>query len=97
MVGGPSRSPTPFATARRFSPSRSALWSYNDPNHRVAGVALLGICGVLLLAGFSINVPTMFGMEVGILDEAIGAVENVERIMSEEGLSPKEAARKAMD
>src|SRR6202012_726521 len=62
-------------------------------------VALLGACGILLLLGFSINVLTLFGMvlAIGILvDDAIVVVENVERIMSEEGLSPREATRKAM-
>jgi multidrug efflux pump len=62
-------------------------------------VALLGTCAVLLLAGHSINMLTMFGMvlAVGILvDDAIVVVENVERIMAEEGLPPKEATRKAM-
>ncbi|WP_289015845.1 multidrug efflux RND transporter permease subunit [uncultured Methylobacterium sp.] len=66
----------------------------------VVPVALLGTCGALLLAGFSINVLTMFGMvlAIGILvDDAIVVVENVERIMNEEGLHPKEATRKAMD
>ncbi|GJE73339.1 multidrug efflux RND transporter permease subunit [Methylorubrum podarium] len=65
----------------------------------VVPVALLGTCGALLLAGFSINVLTMFGMvlAIGILvDDAIVVVENVERIMGEEGLSPREATRKAM-
>ena len=65
----------------------------------VVPVALLGTCGALLLAGFSINVLTMFGMvlAIGILvDDAIVVVENVERIMSEEGLSPKAATDKAM-
>lgn len=65
----------------------------------VVPVALLGTCGALLLAGFSINVLTMFGMvlAIGILvDDAIVVVENVERIMSEEGLSPRDATRKAM-
>src|SRR5437868_3050700 len=65
----------------------------------VVPVALLGTCATLLLAGYSINMLTMFGMvlAVGILiDDAIVVVENVERIMSEEGLSPKEATRKAM-
>ncbi|KQP07891.1 multidrug efflux RND transporter permease subunit [Methylobacterium mesophilicum] len=65
----------------------------------VVPVALLGTCGALLAAGFSINVLTMFGMvlAIGILvDDAIVVVENVERIMSEEGLSPREATRKAM-
>ena len=65
----------------------------------VVPVALLGTCAVLLLAGYSINMLTMFGMvlAIGILvDDAIVVVENVERIMAEEGLSPKEATRKAM-
>src|SRR3984957_17637908 len=65
----------------------------------VVPVALLGACGILLLLGFSINVLTLFGMvlAIGILvDDAIVVVENVERIMSEEGLSPREATRKAM-
>ncbi|OAH19023.1 acriflavine resistance protein B [Methylorubrum populi] len=65
----------------------------------VVPVALLGTCGALLMAGFSINVLTMFGMvlAIGILvDDAIVVVENVERIMAEEGLSPREATRKAM-
>jgi multidrug efflux pump len=65
----------------------------------VVPVALLGTCGVLLLMGLSINLLTMFAMvlAIGILvDDAIVVVENVERIMSEEGLSPKEATRKAM-
>ncbi|CAN1724923.1 Multidrug resistance protein MexB [Hyphomicrobium sp. 1Nfss2.1] len=65
----------------------------------VVPIALLGTCMVMLLAGFSINVLTMFGMvlAIGILvDDAIVVVENVERIMSREGLSPKEATRKAM-
>ncbi|WP_425906370.1 multidrug efflux RND transporter permease subunit [Nitrobacter sp. TKz-YC02] len=65
----------------------------------VVPVALLGTCSVLLIAGYSINMLTMFGMvlAIGILvDDAIVVVENVERIMAEEGLPPKEAARKAM-
>jgi multidrug efflux pump len=65
----------------------------------VVPVALLGTFGVLLALGFSINVLTMFGMVlvIGIVvDDAIVVVENVERIMSEEGLSPLEATRKAM-
>ncbi|HVK54127.1 MAG TPA: efflux RND transporter permease subunit, partial [Burkholderiales bacterium] len=55
--------------------------------------------GAMAAFGFSINVLTMFGMvlAIGILvDDAIVVVENVERIMSEEGLSPREATRKAM-
>ena len=65
----------------------------------VVPIALLGTCTVMLLAGYSINVLTMFGMvlAIGILvDDAIVVVENVERIMSKEGLPPKEATRKAM-
>ncbi|GLQ10531.1 multidrug efflux RND transporter permease subunit [Devosia yakushimensis] len=65
----------------------------------VVPVALLGTVGVMLVTGFSINVLTMFAMvlAIGILvDDAIVVVENVERIMAEEGLSPKDATRKAM-
>lgn len=65
----------------------------------VVPVALLGTLTMMFLFGFSINVLTMFGMvlAIGILvDDAIVVVENVERIMSEEGLSPREATRKAM-
>jgi len=65
----------------------------------VVPVALLGTCAVMFAAGFSINVLTMFAMvlAIGILvDDAIVVVENVERIMAEEGLSPREATRKAM-
>ncbi|WP_137921866.1 efflux RND transporter permease subunit [Hydrogenophaga sp. 2FB] len=65
----------------------------------VVPIALLGTFAALLTMGFSINVLTMFGMVlvIGIVvDDAIVVVENVERIMSEEGLSPREATRKAM-
>lgn len=65
----------------------------------VVPIALLGTFGMMAAFGFSINVLTMFGMvlAIGILvDDAIVVVENVERIMSEEGLSPKEATKKAM-
>ena len=65
----------------------------------VVPVALLGTFVSMLAFGFSINVLTMFGMvlSIGILvDDAIVVVENVERIMAEEGLSPLEATRKAM-
>jgi len=65
----------------------------------VVPVALLGACATLLLAGYSINMLTLFAMvmAIGILvDDAIVVVENVERIMTEEGLPPKEATRKAM-
>ncbi len=63
-------------------------------------VVLLGTFAVLGLLGFSINMLTMFAMVLAIgllVDDAIVVVENVERIMSEEGLSPKEATRKSMD
>ncbi|GJJ04476.1 multidrug efflux RND transporter permease subunit [Duganella rhizosphaerae] len=65
----------------------------------VVPVALMGTFAAMQLFGFSINVLTMFGMvlAIGILvDDAIVVVENVERIMSEEGLSPRDATRKAM-
>jgi multidrug efflux pump len=65
----------------------------------VVPVALLGSFATLLALGFSINVLTMFGMVlvIGIVvDDAIVVVENVERIMSEEGLPPREATRKAL-
>jgi multidrug efflux pump len=65
----------------------------------VVPVALLGSFACLLALGFSINVLTMFGMVlvIGIVvDDAIVVVENVERIMSEEGLAPLAATRKAM-
>ncbi|MFS2008627.1 efflux RND transporter permease subunit [Azospirillum sp. CT11-132] len=63
-------------------------------------VVLLGTFGVLSAFGFSINVLTMFGMVLAIgllVDDAIVVVENVERVMSEEGLPPREATRKSMD
>ncbi|RTQ30912.1 efflux RND transporter permease subunit [Variovorax gossypii] len=62
-------------------------------------VVLLGTFGVLALLGYSINTLTMFGMVLAIgllVDDAIVVVENVERLMTEEGLSPKEATRKSM-
>ena len=65
----------------------------------VVPICLMGSFACMLIAGFSINVLTMFGMVlvIGILvDDAIVVVENVERIMVEEGLPPKEATRKAM-
>ncbi len=74
-------------------------WRYTLIPTLVVPVALLGAFGALLALGFSINVLTMFGMVlvIGIVvDDAIVVVENVERIMSEEGLSPREATRKAM-
>jgi len=63
-------------------------------------VVLLGTFAVLGLFGFSINMLTMFAMVLAIgllVDDAIVVVENVERIMSEEGLPPREATRKSMD
>jgi hydrophobe/amphiphile efflux-1 (HAE1) family protein len=63
-------------------------------------VVLLGSFAVLSAAGFSINTLTMFGMVLAIgllVDDAIVVVENVERLIHTEGLSPKEAARKSMD
>ena len=62
-------------------------------------VVLLGTFAVLAAFGFSINTLTMFGMVLAIgllVDDAIVVVENVERVMSEEGLPPKEATRKSM-
>lgn len=62
-------------------------------------VVLLGVFAVLALAGYSINTLTMFGMvlSIGLLvDDAIVVVENVERLMREERLAPKEAAIKSM-
>jgi multidrug efflux pump len=63
-------------------------------------VVLLGTFGILAAFGFTINTLTMFGMilAIGLLvDDAIVVVENVERVMAEEHLSPKEATRKSMD
>jgi len=62
-------------------------------------IVLLGTFGVLAAAGFSINTLTMLAMVLAIgllVDDAIVVVENVERIMEEEGLSPREATRKSM-
>lgn len=63
-------------------------------------VVLLGTFGVLAALGMSVNMLTMFAMVLAIgllVDDAIVVVENVERIMAEEGLSPLEATRKSMD
>jgi multidrug efflux pump len=63
-------------------------------------VVILGTFAVLGLFGFTINMLTMFAMVLAIgllVDDAIVVVENVERIMREEGLSPREATRKSMD
>jgi multidrug efflux pump len=63
-------------------------------------IILLGTFAVLSLTGFSINTLTMFGMVLAIgllVDDAIVVVENVERLMADEGLSPKEATIKSMN
>jgi multidrug efflux pump len=63
-------------------------------------VVLLGTFAVLAALGFTINMLTMFAMVLAIgllVDDAIVVVENVERLMTEEGLSPLEATRKSMD
>ncbi|MDD2006458.1 efflux RND transporter permease subunit (plasmid) [Pseudomonas putida] len=63
-------------------------------------VVLLGTFGVMATFGFTINILTMFGLVLAIgllVDDAIVVVENVERIMAEEGLSPLEATRKSME
>jgi multidrug efflux pump len=65
----------------------------------VVPVALAGACFGLLIFNYSINILSLFGMVVAIgilVDDAIVVVENVERIMAEEGLSPREATVKAM-
>ncbi|MDX9768563.1 MAG: efflux RND transporter permease subunit, partial [Ectothiorhodospiraceae bacterium] len=62
-------------------------------------VVLLGTFGVMAAFGFSINTLTMFGLVLAIgllVDDAIVVVENVERVMSEEGLPPKAATKKSM-
>ncbi|GAA6141741.1 efflux RND transporter permease subunit [Hydrogenophaga sp. 5NK40-0174] len=62
-------------------------------------VVLLGTFGVLAVAGYSINTLVLFGMVLAIgllVDDAIVVVENVERVMHEEGLPPREATRKSM-
>jgi multidrug efflux pump len=66
----------------------------------VIPVALLGTFLGMTIIGFTINQLTLFGMVLAIgivVDDAIVVIENVERIMTEEGLPPKEATRKAMD
>ncbi|WP_158904837.1 efflux RND transporter permease subunit [Burkholderia sp. L27(2015)] len=63
-------------------------------------VVLLGTFGVMAALGFSINTLSMFGLVLAIgllVDDAIVVVENVERVMAEEGLSPRDATRKAME
>jgi len=66
----------------------------------VVPIVLLSTCGVLAAAGYSINTLTMFGMVLAIgllVDDAIVVVENVERLMADEHLSPRQATRKTMD
>jgi HAE1 family hydrophobic/amphiphilic exporter-1/multidrug efflux pump len=63
-------------------------------------VVILGTFAILQLAGYSINTLTLFGLVLAIgllVDDAIVVVENVERLITTEGLSPKDAARKSMD
>ncbi|MHC1713691.1 MAG: efflux RND transporter permease subunit [Solidesulfovibrio sp.] len=63
-------------------------------------VVLLGTFGLMAAFGFTINILTMFGLVLAIgllVDDAIVVVENVERLMAEEGLPPREATRKSMD
>ncbi|HTJ94913.1 MAG TPA: efflux RND transporter permease subunit, partial [Pararobbsia sp.] len=63
-------------------------------------VVLLGTFAVMAAVGFSINTLSMFGLVLAIgllVDDAIVVVENVERVMAEEGLSPRDATRKAME
>ena len=63
-------------------------------------IVLCGTFGILSVLGYSVNMLTMFAMVLAIgllVDDAIVVVENVERLMSEEGLSPLEATRKSMD
>ena len=65
-----------------------------------APVVLLGVFGILAMAGFTINTLTLFGMVLAIgllVDDAIVVVENVERVMEEEGLPPKEATKRSME
>lgn len=62
-------------------------------------VVLLGTFGVMAVAGFSINMLTMFGLVLAIgllVDDAIVVVENVERVMREQGVGPREATRRSM-
>ncbi|WP_221796871.1 efflux RND transporter permease subunit [Oceanobacter mangrovi] len=63
-------------------------------------VVLLGTFGIMAAAGYSINTLTMFGLVLAIgllVDDAIVVVENVERVMEEEGLPPREATRRSME
>ncbi len=62
-------------------------------------VVLLGTFGIMATMGYSINTLTMFGLVLAIgllVDDAIVVVENVERVMAEEGLNPREATRRSM-
>lgn len=63
-------------------------------------ISLIGTFGVMLVFGFSLNMLTLLGLILAIgivVDDAIVVVENVDRIMETEHISPKEATRKAMD
>ena len=63
-------------------------------------ISLIGTFGFMLIFGFSLNILTLLGLVLAIglvVDDAIVVVENVERIMEEEHLSPYEATKKAMD
>ncbi|ADU68294.1 multidrug efflux RND transporter permease subunit AcrB [Pantoea sp. At-9b] len=63
-------------------------------------VVLLGTFAIIAACGYSINTLTMFGMVLAIgllVDDAIVVVENVERVMAEEGLPPKEATKRSME
>jgi hydrophobe/amphiphile efflux-1 (HAE1) family protein len=63
-------------------------------------VVLLGTFGIMAMFGYSINTLTMFGLVLAIgllVDDAIVVVENVERVMEEEGLSPRDATKKSME
>lgn len=63
-------------------------------------VVLLGTLAIMSVAGFSLNMLTLFAMVLAIgllVDDAIVVVENVERVMEEDGLGPREAAKKSMD
>jgi HAE1 family hydrophobic/amphiphilic exporter-1 len=74
-------------------------WRYTLIPTVVIPVTLMGSCAVLAALGYSVNTFTMFGMvlSIGILvDDAIVVVENVERIMREQALPPREATRQAM-
>ncbi len=87
-----------IALVVRDVPVPAELAGHVDPDHRGA-VVLLGTFGVLAAFGYSINTLTMFALVLAIgllVDDAIVVVENVERVMTFEGLAPKPATLKAM-